>query len=206
MRRCGIVRQTELALFHAGDEKTFAAVISVLESSLRRQIAPYAQWDLDDADDLYSETLERVFERRAEYRGDGPLSAWISRVCVRVGLDHVRGVARARRHEAPCDALVGDFDPEEEEDGERDAVCENARRESLANAIVALPPRMRAMAISRWYCGHKAVRVAAELGVSVLSVWTTLSNAKAILLGRLNGVRKAKGRPPTTGRKSTVGP
>jgi RNA polymerase sigma factor (sigma-70 family) len=176
----------DLKKFYEGDERVFAELMASLQPILRKQIVKFSYADDDEADDLYSEAWEKIFERRREFRGEGTLVAWAAVLCWRVCVDHVRRAARAKRRVRPFDTPTGiDTDTRPEHERVRDAVRQDARLESVADTVVALPPRMRAIAISHWYLGHPAAYIAQEFGLTVPTVWTTLSRIRALLKVRL---------------------
>jgi RNA polymerase sigma factor (sigma-70 family) len=172
----------ELKLFHAGDDRVFATLISTLEPMLRRQIRAYLGVDRDAADDLFQEVCIRMFERRGSYRGAGPLGAWVSRLCARLCVDHSRRENRAERRTSSVDwPFDAPADSRSEFERTREAETAQARLEAITDAVVALSPRKRAMAISHWYFGWPARRIAREFHVTAPTVWTVLSQIRGTL-------------------------
>ncbi len=51
----------------------------------------------NDADDLVQDTYLRALRSLSNYRGDGPVIAWLSSIARRVCADHIRGRVRHRR-------------------------------------------------------------------------------------------------------------
>jgi RNA polymerase sigma factor (sigma-70 family) len=188
----------DLERFHAADELAFAEIIASVTPALRRQIIKYVGADRDLADDLYSEVCERIFDRRRDYRGDGPVAAWVFQLCARICIDYLRKEARAKRRTRPFDTPLGiAIDSRLEDERVRDAERLQSRLERVTDAVVALPPRMRAVALSHWYCGHPAAHIAREFGLTAPTVWTTLSKARTLLRGRLEPLVRTPSRTPT---------
>ncbi len=50
-----------------------------------------------ETDDLVQDTYLRALRSLSNYRGDGPVIAWLSSIARRVCADHIRGRARQRR-------------------------------------------------------------------------------------------------------------
>jgi len=173
---------SELELLHAGDGRLFGTLIVSVESALRRQIRGFVGADRDAADDLFQDVCIKIFERRQDYRGDGPFGAWCYRVCTTLCLDRVRQAARTQRRpplvEGELDAAA---DSRSEPDRTRTAEAYQARLETVTNAVVALAPRKRLIAILHWYLGWPAARIAYELHLTAPTVWTTLSQMRGIL-------------------------
>ncbi len=80
-------------LCQAGDRRAFAELVRrhgpVLRTHLRRMGAQGA-----DADDMAQEAFIAAYEHLAEYRFDGPFSAWLKRIASRRYLKKVRKDAR----------------------------------------------------------------------------------------------------------------
>jgi len=189
---------SEFKRLHVGDEQFFAALIASLQPALRRHVNKYAGADPDFADDLYSEVCERIFERRRDYRGDGPVAAWAFQLCARICIDNLRKAARAKARTRPFDTLLGiATDSRSEEERVRDAERLQSKFETVTDAIVSLPPRMRVIAISHWYFGHPAAYIAREFGLTAPTVWTTLSKVRTLLRRRLEPLGRAPSRTPT---------
>jgi RNA polymerase sigma-70 factor (ECF subfamily) len=194
--RSATMEKIDLVKFQAGDGRVFAELMASLDRTLRHQIAKFVT-DRDEADDLYSELWEKIFERRREFRAEGPFAAWATILCRRICVDHARSAARARRRVRLFVTPVGTA-TETRSDRERirDATHQDARLESVTNAVVALPPRMRAIAISHWYFGHSAASIAREFGLTAPTVWTTLSKIRTLLRARLLQVVRTPSRTP----------
>src|SRR6476646_8988014 len=58
------------------------------------QIAVASTRNVIDAEDIVQEALMRGFRGIARFRGDCPLRIWLSRIVVRVAINHHRSVAR----------------------------------------------------------------------------------------------------------------
>lgn len=180
--RGAAMQQTELVRLHAGDDRFFGTLLSSVEAMLRRQIRRYVGVDRDAEDDLFQDVAIKIFERRQGYRGEGPFGAWCYRLCGRVCADHVRRAARAQRRmplvDGPYDAAA---DSRSEHDRTRTAEAFQTRLDAVTDAVVALAPRRRLIAISHWYLGWTAAHIARELHLTAPTVWTTLSQIRATL-------------------------
>src|SRR5438034_4880642 len=58
------------------------------------QIAVASTRNADDAEDIVQEALMRGFRGIKRFRGDCPLRIWMSRIVVRVAINHHRSLAR----------------------------------------------------------------------------------------------------------------
>jgi RNA polymerase sigma factor (sigma-70 family) len=179
---CELMQPSELERFHAGDDAAFAALLASLDPALRRQIRARVGDDRDVIDDLLDETHAKIFERRLTYRGIGSIASWASRLCERLCADHSRRESRGRRLilliEAPSDTAS---DSRSESDRVRIAEAYQSRFEAVTDAVAALPPRKRAIALAHWYLGWTPAHIAREFGLKSATVWTALSQIRATL-------------------------
>lgn len=197
----------QLERFHSGDEEIFGALVASLGPAIRRQVDGYAGRDRDFADDMYSAVLERLFDRRRDYRGEGPIGAWAFRLCARICLDHLRTNARAKRRVKPLDTPPG-IATDSRLEGERVMEAERleARLDAITDAVVSLPPRMRVVALSHWFLGHSAAHIAHQFALTPPTVWTTLSKAKALLRSQLEPLTRTPSFTPPHARARRVPP
>jgi RNA polymerase sigma-70 factor (ECF subfamily) len=177
-----MMRAAELKLFHEGDESAFAGLVASLDAPLRRQIRSYVGDDGDAEDDLLEETWLKIFEQRCTYRGIGPIGSWASRLCANLWADRSRREARNRRLSQSFDEQTDDaLSSRSESDRVRIAETAQSRFEAVTDAVVALPPWKRAIAIAHWYLGWTPARIAREFGLKADTVWTALSQIRAAL-------------------------
>jgi RNA polymerase sigma-70 factor (ECF subfamily) len=84
-----------LAAARAGDlaarEELYTLVAAPVHALIRRIVGR------DAADDLFQDTLLRMFERLPEYRGDGPIGRWVRAIAVNHCLMHLRSPWRRAR-------------------------------------------------------------------------------------------------------------
>ena len=127
-------------------------------------------WDLPEAEDLVQETLFKVARRWPKVsRMDHP-AAYARQVLVNLALDG--RVKRARRRDELSAARPGEpAAPTVPLDG----------HDELHAALVALPPRQRAVLVLRYYLDLPEAEVAAALECSLGTVKSTASRALARL-------------------------
>jgi RNA polymerase sigma factor (sigma-70 family) len=188
---------TELKRFHAGANDAFTTVLAALEPMLRRQITRHVGSDHDEADDIYAEVCERIFERRRDYRADGPIAAWAQRICRAICVDHERAATRAKHRVRPFDTPPG-ISTDLRSDAERTRAAEQFEdlMEAVTNAVNALAPKMRAMMREHWYVGRSPAKIAELFGVTAPGVSTTLARAKIILRSKLQPLIRTRLQTP----------
>jgi RNA polymerase sigma-70 factor (ECF subfamily) len=123
----------------------------------------------ESARDVVQEAFARALRDRAQYRGDGSLSAWIWRIGVRVALE-----SRRNGHEVTLDELVAEapLPPPE-----RDPL--------LVVALGQLPPRRRLVVFLRYFGDLSYAEIADVCEISEGTVAATLAHAHTDLLEAL---------------------
>jgi RNA polymerase sigma factor (sigma-70 family) len=121
----------------------------------------------ESARDAVQEGFARALARRRQFRGDGPLAAWVWRIVLRAALE-----GRAGR-EVPLDEIV---DP---------ALVAPERDPLLAAALSSLSPRRRLIVFLRYFADFSYAEIAAACGVSEGTVAATLAQAHHALAGFL---------------------
>jgi RNA polymerase sigma-70 factor (ECF subfamily) len=123
----------------------------------------------DGARDVVQDAFTQAFARRATFRGEGTLEAWVWRIAVRMAI-------AARRHRPLLDSSSA-LDPmflEPERDRELDA------------AIRALPPKRRLIVFLRYFADLSYSEIAEVCAISEGTVAATLTKARSELLAALD--------------------
>lgn len=142
-----------------------------------------------DAEDLVQETLLRAWRKRDGFEGRSTLRAWLYRIATNACLDFLASPARAREvamAESPI-AEITWLEPYP--DRLLDAASEVVEKETIELAFLAavqhLPPRQRAVLITRDVLGWPAAETAVTLDMSVASVKSALQRARATMRAKL---------------------
>lgn len=140
--------------------------------------------DVDEANDLMQEVLIKVLEKidKFQFRGDGSLYAWISRIAVNMALNHIN---RHKHRYLSLDFNYDDLPEPSEEDIIR--IPENV----LIGMISALPEARRM--VFNLYCidGYSHQEVAQMLGISEKASASTLAKARKQLKKEINDYLKS---------------
>jgi RNA polymerase sigma factor (sigma-70 family) len=127
--------------------------------------------DVDAARDVVQDAFASAIRQRHEYRGAGPLDAWVWRMVTRSAIDHVsRPRAAGEVADAPDDGVT-------------------SVDESLRRLVAALPERQRHVLFLRYYADLDYRAIAEVLDVSVGTVSASLHAAHASLRATLAEVR-----------------
>jgi RNA polymerase sigma-70 factor (ECF subfamily) len=121
------------------------------------------------AHDVVQESFARALKSRADFRGDGPIEAWIWKIALRVAYE-----MRARPVERE---LVDAFEPE---------LPHPERDEKLAEALKELSPRRRLVIFLRYVADLDYREIARVCEISEGTVAATLAQAKAALAASLD--------------------
>ena len=117
------------------------------------------------AEDVLADTLLRAFDRGRDLRDPSALRPWLLRIATNEALGHRRRMARIVQltviPEPPA----------------RGTALDAADRAALWEGVSALPARMRAAVVLRYYADLPVEGVAAALGVSPNTVKTQLQTA-----------------------------
>jgi RNA polymerase sigma-70 factor (ECF subfamily) len=123
--------------------------------------------DSERGRDAVQEAFARAIGHRTEYRGDGPLDAWLWRTVTNVARDH-RRLSRF--------AATGDDDGVSNL-GETCADSDHPLGSMIRERIVQLPERQRLVLFLRYYADLSYREIAAALGIQTGTVSATLNAA-----------------------------
>ena len=179
-----------MAAVQAGDESTFGELLEPHRREL--QVHCYRMLgSLDDSEDLVQETFLRAWRHRRTFEGRSafprllygsppmlprrPGAASPSRGAEKAGSRWPRFHGFSPTRTAPGRLAASDDEPEEE------LVEKETIELAFIAAIQLLPPRQRAVLISRDVLGWSAAESAALLGTTVASVNSALQRARATM-------------------------
>jgi RNA polymerase sigma-70 factor (ECF subfamily) len=149
-----------------------------------------------DAEDLTQEAFVRALGALDVFRGDGTFGAWLLRIAVHVGRDHVRRKGRAPERMALEELAGAALDVIDVKAGATPdaAPTERELADRLAWAIDRLPVGLRAALVLRVLEGRGYDEVAAVLGVRPATARTQVMKARRALEELLGPWLDAPGR------------
>ena len=183
-----------VAAARAGDESAFSALVERYRPEL--QLHCYRMLgSLEDSEDAVQETFLRAWRNRETFAGRASFRAWLYRIATNASLD-----ALDRRSRVAAVAGVGSAQPlaevpwlqpypdrllegiaGDEAEPEAEVVAKETIELAFIAAIQLLPPRQRAVLISRDVLGWSAAETADLLGTSVAAVNSALQRARATM-------------------------
>ncbi len=149
-------------MFREGNERAFGELYSRYERKLKKliySISPGA----DDVEDIFHETIVKVIKYIDHYDESKPFGAWIYRIAVNCGRNHLK---RARRDTEVFEqerfrVAEGDAEPSPDDL----IIAEEDMREFNA-AVNSLKERFREVFLLRYANGMKFAEIAHALGCS----------------------------------------
>jgi RNA polymerase sigma-70 factor, ECF subfamily len=174
----------------AGDESAF----TLLVESYRRELQVHCYrmlGSLEDSEDVVQETFLRAWRKRDTFRGRASFRAWLYGIATNACLDALQRRPRVPQEGTTPVAEVPWLQPYPDEllegvpandaEPEAELVVKETIELTFIAAIQLLPPRQRAVLISRDVLGWSAAETAALLGVSVAAVNSALQRARGTL-------------------------
>ena len=119
------------------------------------------------------EAFARAIRLHADFRGDGPLEAWICRTVINAARDQ----RRVAKRNVPAEQIVDLPDPDA---SRRQEHSENSESQ-LRRRIAALPERQRTTLFLRYYADMSYSDIGATLEIATGTVSATLSAAHRAL-------------------------
>jgi RNA polymerase sigma-70 factor, ECF subfamily len=145
-----------------------------------RLVARRLMQDPDDADDLVQDAFLRALDRIATFDVARAFEPWFTRLLVNLGLDQRRKQKVRRTEPHDPETFGGGTSPERE--------LEQAElKDSLGQALEALPDRQRLIVTLFEIDGHSTEEVASMLKVSQVTVRWHLHQARKTLRQALKG-------------------
>jgi RNA polymerase sigma-70 factor, ECF subfamily len=128
--------------------------------------------DPDEAEDCTQDAFVKAFQAWKRWRPDAPAEAWIHRIAVNRAISY-RRTARLRS--------VGEILRRLGRPASSADPAHVATRPDLLTALRAIPPKLAAAIVLRYYHGYNNREIAAALGVSERTIGTRLNQAAARL-------------------------
>lgn len=159
----------------AGNQELFKDVynrnIHMLYNLARRLAGPVA-----DADDIVQDTFVRAYQKIHMFAGRSTLSSWLYRICVNVGLEHLR--KKKGTFEEINDSNCGTVEPDQKK---------LILKRKLEKAIRRLPPGCRTVFVLHDIEGFNHREIADRLNLAEGTSKSQLFKARAMLRKVLAG-------------------
>ena len=175
-----------------GDTDDFAEIVR------RHQLRVFAilhryERDAQKVEDLAQEAFVKAWRALEQFDGRAPFEHWISRITVRVALDHLRKEKR-RRNEIGLPELGGDVLDWLRNDDEKNELDSRSAAEVLALAMRELSPADQVVITMQELEGRSVKEIAAATGSSGVAVRVRALRARAKLKRVLEKIASTESR------------
>lgn len=161
---------------HAGD------VLAEIETAYTRRFTQFVRvaagivGDAERGRDAVQEAFARAIASRHDYRGDGPVDAWLWRVVTNVAHNQRRAASRMLLFDSVDEQIVAPADD-----------TADARTDGVADLVAALPDRQRLVLFLRYFGDLSYAQIGAALDLRTGTVSATLAAAHRTLRAALEG-------------------
>ena len=167
--------------YRAGRHDAFDDLVHAYQPTVQRVLA---QMNVapTDVEDLAQDVFVRVYRNLHRFRGQSSFYTWLYRITVNVVFDHNKKRKRADvRLQRLQNAMVDVSNALPEADDPFRAAFERLTTDAFAHAIAMLPEPFRDVVAMREVHDLSYEEIAAEIGVSIGTVRSRLSRARARL-------------------------
>jgi len=186
--------RSEIARILAGETDRYEYFVRTYQKRIFR-LAYTLLRDPAEADGLAQDVFVKAYRGLADFKGDAAFETWVTRIAINA----VRDLVRRRK---PV-VSFGDLRAEGEEDGpeiparldpadgtspERDLMAREIRRR-IADALVELSPRQRAVFVMKHYEERSIAEIGAATGLDEGTIQSHLFRAARKLRARLEDLR-----------------
>jgi len=170
-----------IGAYRAGRSEAFDELVVAYDQPVRRILAQLSVLP-GDVEDLAQEVFLRLFRNLYRFRGQSSFYTWLYRITVNVFFDHNKKRKRADvRLTRLQTALVDVTNVREEGEDPYFACCSALARDEFARAVDDLPEALRTVVALREIDDLSYEEIAAQTGVSIGTVRSRLSRARARL-------------------------
>ena len=171
----------------------FAEIVQRHQSRVFAILHRYER-DAQKVEDLAQETFIKVWRALGQFDGRAPLEHWISRIAVRVALDHLRKEKR-RQNEIGLPELGEEVLDWLRNDDEKSELDSRSAAEVLDLALRELSPADRIVITMQEIEGRSVKEIAAATGSSGVAVRVRALRARIKLKRALEKIGAAESRP-----------
>jgi RNA polymerase sigma-70 factor, ECF subfamily len=167
--------------YRAGRREAFDDLVRAYEQTVQRVLAQLSV-AATDAEDLAQEVFLRVYRNLHRFRGQSSFYTWLYRITVNVFFDHNKKRKRADvRLQRLQNAMIDASNQRPDPDDPFRATFERFTRETFSRAIQTLPEPFRDVVALREVDDLSYEEIAVQTGISIGTVRSRLSRARARL-------------------------
>jgi RNA polymerase sigma-70 factor (ECF subfamily) len=174
--------------YRAGRREAFDDLVLAYDQHVRRILAQL-NVPSGDVEDLAQEVFLRIFRNLHRFRGQSSFYTWLYRITVNVFFDHNKKRKRADVRLARLQNALVDVSSVRHDGEDPYFACFNAlTRDEFSKAIEALPEAFRTVVAMREVDDLSYEEIALQTGISIGTVRSRLSRARARLKESLRPV------------------
>jgi RNA polymerase sigma-70 factor (ECF subfamily) len=167
--------------YRSGRPEAFEELVRSYDQQVRR-ILSQLNVQTGDVEDLAQEVFLRIFRNLHRFRGQSSFYTWLYRITVNVFFDHNKKRKRADVRLARLQNALVDVTNVRHDGDDPFFACANAMtRDEFAKAIDALPEAFRTVVAMREVEDLSYEEIAVQTGISIGTVRSRLSRARARL-------------------------
>jgi RNA polymerase sigma-70 factor (ECF subfamily) len=178
----------------AGDTEAFEYFVTTYQKRITRFVYTLLR-DASEADCVAQDVFVKAFRALGEFKGDSAFETWLTRIAINTVRDRIR----RRRPVVSFSELRGlddddgpelppAFDPADGTSPERDLLAGDIRRR-IADALVTLSPRQRAIFVMKHYEEKSIAEIGASTGLDEGTIKSHLFRAARKLRVSLEDLR-----------------
>ena len=178
----------------AGDVDAFEYFVVTYQKRITRFVYTLLR-DPADADGIAQDVFVKAFRALPEFKGQSAFETWLTRIAINAVRDHIRRrrpvVSFSELHADEDDDgpdLPAAFDPADGTSPERDLLSKGIRHR-IAEALVALSPRQRAVFVMKHYEEKSIAEIGEATGLDEGTIKSHLFRAARKLRERLEDLR-----------------
>ena len=167
--------------YRSGRREAFDELVQSYDQHVRRILAQL-NVSTGDVEDLAQEVFLRIFRNLHRFRGQSSFYTWLYRITVNVFFDHNKKRKRADVRLARLQSALVDVTNVRHDGEDPYYACYNAlTQDEFARAIEALPEAFRTVVSMREVDDLSYEEIAVQTGISIGTVRSRLSRARARL-------------------------
>ena len=171
-----------------GDRDAFRILYEAYKDRVYSIAFYFFQADADAASEVTQQVFLKLMREIARFRGDAAFPTWLYRLVMNACLDRVRG---RRADVVGADPMTLDAMPAAPALSHEEALAQHEVARSVRHAVAALPPKLRAVILLRYFDDLSYSDIATVLRCSIGTVASRLSRGHRLLAKKLEPLRVA---------------
>jgi RNA polymerase sigma-70 factor, ECF subfamily len=169
-----------------GDREAFRELYEAYKDRVYSIAFYFFQADADAASEVTQQVFLKLMREIARFRGDAAFPTWLYRLVMNACLDRMRG---RRPDVVGADPMTLDAMPAAPALSHEETLAQHEVARSVQHAVAALPPKLRAVILLRYFDDLSYSDMATVLSCSIGTVASRLSRGHRLLAKKLEPLR-----------------